>query len=83
MPRRFYSQPLDGAGRRLSSRLRIVAAETAFAHTRLIGKDRQRQIVGQMPADPGVERAKFVLCRLQSQGGAELRLPGGALEEDD
>ena len=43
-PRRFNSQPLNGAGRRLSRRLGIMPAEAALAHARPIGQDRKRKI---------------------------------------
>jgi hypothetical protein len=36
-----------------------------------------------MLADPVVERAEFVVACLQSQGGAELSLSTGTLEEDN
>jgi N-ethylmaleimide reductase len=36
-----------------------------------------------MVVDPVVERAEFVVCALQRQGGAELRLSTGTFEEDN
>ena len=36
-----------------------------------------------MPIDPFMKRPECVLCRLERQGGAELRPPAGTLEEDN
>jgi hypothetical protein len=60
-----------------------VPAETALAHAGLIRQNRQRKIVAQMAVDPIMERAEFILCGLQRQGSAELRLSTGTFEEND
>ena len=83
MTRCFHSQALNGAGRCLPGRLRVVAAETALAHAGLLGQNRKRKLAAEVVVDPVMERAEFVLCCLQGQGGAELRLTAGTLEEND
>lgn len=66
----------------MPGRLRVVPAETALAHSGLIGQDRKRKFVGQMAVDPVMKRSEFILCRLQRRGGAELRLSSGTLEKN-
>jgi len=58
-------------------------AETALAHAGLTGEPGERKIVGEMPVDPVVQRAKFIFGRLQGKRLAELRLPARTLEEDN
>lgn len=53
-PRRFHAQPFHGACGRKPGGIPIVPAETALAHARLISKDREREIVGEMLVDPAV-----------------------------
>jgi len=49
----------------------IVPTETALTHARLIGQHRKRKIVREMALDALMQRAEFLLCRLQGQRGAE------------
>src|SRR5580658_2854847 len=79
----FHSQPFHSAARWQPSFHRIVPAETTLTHSGLASEHRKRNVVGQMPVDPLMERPEFVVCCLQRQGCAELRLSAWVLEKDD
>ncbi|GCC46578.1 hypothetical protein chiPu_0030968, partial [Chiloscyllium punctatum] len=81
VPGTLDPQALDRARRRQPSRLGIVPAEAALAHAGLVRQCGKREIVGQMAADPVMQRAEPVVGRLQRQDLAELRLPAGPLEK--
>jgi hypothetical protein len=49
-----------------------VPAKTALAHARAIGEDRQREIVGEMTADPGVSRIANATCRIYGRSAATV-----------
>ena len=55
----------------------MAATETALAHSRLVGQDRERKIARQMGVDPGMRRDELVLSLLHGQCGAELGLAAG------
>ena len=78
---RFDAQLLDGARGRDAGGLSIVTAEAAFAHAGAFGQHRQRNVVGEVLADPVMQRAEAVVRGLQRQCGAELRLAAGAFQK--
>lgn len=80
---RLDPQALDGAGRRDPGVLGVAPAEAALAHARLRREGRERQVGIEMGPHPVMQRLEPVSGRLQRQRRAELRLPAGALEEDD
>jgi hypothetical protein len=58
-----------------------VAAEPAVVPLDWAGL--KAKIVTEMPVNPIMESAELIVCSLQGQSGAELRLPPGTFEEDD
>ncbi len=75
------TETFNGAGRSDAGGRRV-AAETAFTHACRARQGRERQVGIEMFADPAMEGCKPVFARLEVQGGAELGLSAGALEED-
>src|SRR5262245_35991031 len=80
---RLDTDLFDCARRRHSRRPTIMPDEAALAHRRAFGEHGNRQIAPKIVGDPGVKAFEALIAVLQSESRAELRLPAGALEEDD